>query len=146
MSDHCPIKLNVQFNNAAWRDPSKSSVKINNSNVLNNSRSIIKYKLRWDHSDCRLFYDYTMAHSQPLLNQCSQLLSDIMQFVSMYNYDDYCRLEGIIETRDVFCSRANELYENLVSILIKSSDVCVKKFKTEYFKFIVGSKRGFIKE
>jgi hypothetical protein len=76
-----------------------------------------------------------MTHSQQLLNQCSQLLSDILQFVSTYNYDDYCRLESITNTHDAFCSRANELYENLVSILTKSSDFCVKKFKTDYFKF-----------
>ena len=94
MSDHCPIMLNVQFNSAVWRDMSKSNIKIIDSDMLNNSRCTSKYKLRWDHSDCRLFYNYTMALFEQLLNQCSQLLSDILQVDSMYNYDDYCRFGG----------------------------------------------------
>ena len=57
--------------------------------------------------------------------------------MSTYNYDDYCRLEGITKTHDAFCSRANELYENLVSILTSKSSryFVLRKFKTDYFKF-----------
>ena len=39
MSDHCPIMLNVQFNNAVWKDMSKMSVKTIDSTMLNKSQN-----------------------------------------------------------------------------------------------------------
>ena len=46
-----------------------------------------QYKLRWDHSNCGDYYEYTRVHSEKLYDKCLSLLAEISAIHPMKDND-----------------------------------------------------------
>ena len=98
-------------------------------------KSQILFRLRWDHSDCKSYYDYTFNYSQDLFYQCSMLLSEISTFVNYKMKCEYfndCEINSLL---NLYRENVTCLYEKLVELLNTASELFIKKLKVNFFKY-----------
>lgn len=88
--------------------------------------------LRWDHANLGLYYIMTGNMLQQVYDECELL----------HNFDNMVS----VLPKDVLCTMIDELYENIISVLLHCSSTCVPVRKKNFYKFWWDESLNILKE
>ena len=135
LSDHCPIKMHLTSINTEEIFSKKCNASCSKNSVNEGGKNAKQYKLRWDHSNCDDYYEFTRLHSEKLYDKCLSLLGEISAINLLKNKDVPMRWSDNASLFSDLCTCVDVLYNELILLLAEAGDTCIEKYKVDVLKF-----------